>query len=260
MSVFTYKQAGEEFAKARDKTKGKLLADNTRLVAREGYFAIVYHKTEIVKIYPNDTYELNSGGWHTYSTKERLNTFSPVNLHADKGLWYFNGNIYEDGIRVDAKGKPVSKVKKASDVEAKKRALDKAIKGYITRFCDHLKEEGVDDPGPGDCWLCGLLSGMGQTDHLITHMEDDYFVPRLLLEAVSEHCTGISWQSATTDAEKNKRIGYRWMSIKREGGGHWALVALRRFFTRRKPELMKHFDPEQFEKNRKAHLKEQEEA
>ena len=261
MSVFTYKQASEEFAKARDKAKGKLLADNTRLVARAGYFAIVYHKTEIVKIYPNDTYELNSGGWHTYSTKERLNAFSPVNLWANKGLWYFNNNVFQDGVKVDSKGKPIDKVESVESIEGKKNALDKAVSSYIKRFCEHLKKHGLKDPDAGDCWLCGLLNKAGDytnVGHLISHMEEDYFVSRLLFEAVSEHVRGRSWQSALPDNEAKEVIRYRWyiMKTNEHYRSREASVALRRYFTNRKSELMKVFDPEAFAKMRKERLAE----
>lgn len=259
--VLSYAQADAEFAKARDKDRGKLLDHNTRLVKRAGYYAVVFHVTEIVRIFPKDVYELNSGGWHTMTTKERLNRFAPVSLYADKGLWYFDSNVFEDGVKVDAKGKPLGKVRSVKSIESKKNALDKAVSAYIKRFCEHLKKHGLKDPDAGDCWLCGLLNKEGDytnVDHLISHMEEDYFVPRLLFEAVAEHVRGRSWQGARPDDEAKRVISNRWYIMKTDERYRFreASAALRRYFMNRKSELMKVFDPESFAKKRKERLAE----
>lgn len=55
----------------------KLLMRNTRLYhfRNNDSYIIVYHDTPIIHIFPDGRYLLNTGGWRTASTKERLNTF-----------------------------------------------------------------------------------------------------------------------------------------------------------------------------------------
>lgn len=255
--ALTHQQAIERFAKARDKGRGALLAANTRLVQRDGYYGVILHKTEIVKIYPSGRYVLNSGGYRTKTTKARINDFSPARVGAVKGLWYVNGFVFEDGMTIDDKGKPVGELKDAKSIEASKAALDREVRAYIKRFAEDAKANGLKDPGPGDCFLCGLLSspnvGEARVDHLISHMEEDYFVPRLLLEAVAERVTGTSWQGSMNDAEKHKRIGFNWQYLKQYNGD--IRRELRGYFSRRKHLLLEVFDPVQFKANRAEHLK-----
>lgn len=258
--VLTYAKAEALHAKARNKGRGKVLDHNTWLVKRDGYYAVVLHKTAIVKIYPKDVYELNSGGWHTMTTKERINRFSPICLFANKGLWYFDGYVFEDGIKVDKNGKPIGKVVSLDDIEAKKNGLDKAVSAFIKCFCDDLKKNGMKDPSAGDCWLCGMLSKAGDytnVDHLISHMEEDYFVPRLLFEAVSEHVRGRSWQGAMPDGKAEQCIATRWhiMKIDVRYRSREASAALRRYFMNRKSELLKVFNAKAFAKKRKERAK-----
>lgn len=75
--AMTHKHAEDLFSQ-RDKWKDfKVLAGNTRLYynAYGNIYFIVYHDTTIIQIYPDGSYRLNSGGWQTHSTKERLNTY-----------------------------------------------------------------------------------------------------------------------------------------------------------------------------------------
>ncbi len=74
--------------KIGNNTYAEILYDNT--------VAIKLHNTYVVKINPNGTYTLNSGGWQTVTTKDRINQYSPVRVYQRDFTWYvkINGKEY----------------------------------------------------------------------------------------------------------------------------------------------------------------------
>ena len=82
---------------ARDKSKGKPIARNTRLWEKKhktshggcGY-EIRLHGNLIMDIYPNFVV-LYDGGWRTVTTKSRLNQFSPAYVYQRDFVWYIGG-------------------------------------------------------------------------------------------------------------------------------------------------------------------------
>jgi hypothetical protein len=65
---------------------------NTYAYRVEGGLDIVYHRTTVVSLTPNGEIMLNSGGWHTSTTKERLNWFLPASsrcrVYQKNWEWY----------------------------------------------------------------------------------------------------------------------------------------------------------------------------
>jgi hypothetical protein len=45
------------------------------------------HNTVVVEIHRNGRYTLNSGGWRTVTTKDRLNKYSPASVWQTRGRW-----------------------------------------------------------------------------------------------------------------------------------------------------------------------------
>lgn len=76
----------------------------TRKVGNNTYAEIEYdnsvsirlHGTSVVRFYPNGLVKLATGGWHTHTTKDRINKYSPVKVHQRKFEWYItlNGKEY----------------------------------------------------------------------------------------------------------------------------------------------------------------------
>lgn len=97
------------------------VAPNTYLVERPTYdgdgalvrsVAVLFHQTDIVRFYADGVVRLSSGGWQTYTTKDRLNTFCPWSIFQDKRVWYIAlpGNPrtpFVDGMYINAEGKVV---------------------------------------------------------------------------------------------------------------------------------------------------------
>lgn len=60
----------------------KKLDNNTYAHRKEdGSIGIRLHNTDVVTFYPNGDFKLNSGGWHTMTTKDRINNFVPNGYH-----------------------------------------------------------------------------------------------------------------------------------------------------------------------------------
>jgi hypothetical protein len=51
---------------------------------------------------PNNTISIDSCGWFTNTTKERLNGLPGVSIKQKKGIWYLNGKEW-DGKLIDLK-------------------------------------------------------------------------------------------------------------------------------------------------------------
>lgn len=70
-------------------------------ILHDGSVGIMLHSTYVVKIHPDNSATLNTGGWYSSTTKDRINKYSPVRVYQRKGQWYLeNGEEYEDGVIV----------------------------------------------------------------------------------------------------------------------------------------------------------------
>lgn len=66
--------------------------------------AIELHGTKVVVIHPDDSVTLNSGGWRTSTTKDRINKYSPVSVYQKNYEWFLrDGTPFEDGMIVSDK-------------------------------------------------------------------------------------------------------------------------------------------------------------
>jgi hypothetical protein len=82
----TFTEAADLMSRARNPYKR--LGNNTWLeYAGAGSYQIRYHSTSIVKIHPDGTYTLDTGGWNTTTTKERINGYSPARVFSEHGTW-----------------------------------------------------------------------------------------------------------------------------------------------------------------------------
>jgi hypothetical protein len=86
----------------KTKKNSRKVGNNTYAeILPDGSVGIMLHSTYVVKIHPDKSATLNSGGWHTPTTKDRINQYSPVRVYQRKGQWYLeSGDEYEDGVVV----------------------------------------------------------------------------------------------------------------------------------------------------------------
>ena len=99
-------------SEARDALKGRpsrTICNNTSLVdlGREG-IGLRLHGTHVVILRLDDSLVLNSGGWQTVTTKDRINRVIRAhgwNLYADRRVWYVENRDgrrfeFEDGFTI----------------------------------------------------------------------------------------------------------------------------------------------------------------
>ena len=152
------------------------------------------HGTNIACLFENGDISLNAGGYRTHTTKERINKVlpRPWSVYQSAGVWYLRNYendieyIFEDGITIRPDG---SVINAGVDTRREDRKLLARIKKYSTLYVDELLAGKIPQPGTGDCWGCLFVSEDNDnplgTDHLLSHLEEDYFVPSLLVKAVN---------------------------------------------------------------------------
>src|SRR3990167_4512368 len=145
----------------RTKDKKKL-ANNTYAIRAVDHIAVRLHNTDVVKHYQNGDTVLDSGGWRTATTKDRINSFSSARIYQENSLWYVAGakKLFADGMRITAGGKVTgaSAVKPKTFIKEKK-SIAKFPGDYMTAL---LKRE-IPAPSNGDCWYCLMRTEGGET-------------------------------------------------------------------------------------------------
>lgn len=185
-----YAKALHALQSARSKDAGKKIDHNTRIFARADHLAVRLHNTDIIKFYPDGAVTLNTGGWKTVTTKDRINEFSGIRVWSDKGTWFagMNGKSvpFADGMTfrpdgtIEGAGEPDT-----ADVERKQK---KAVKAYAAAFVDAVFAGNVPAPSTGDCWHCCMRDAEGKEwgggTHVESHIEENYYVPSLAVNAL----------------------------------------------------------------------------
>ena len=188
----TYEIANERLGK-RDRRK---VANNTYLERRDdSTIALRLHATDVVTFRPG-TITLDSGGWRTVTTKDRLNYALPV--WAKAGTWYVGSDydrsaayVYADGVTFTEAGELVGE--EAADPSAEAAALKREISKFA-KLCADTLADGMNAPSGGDCWFCSMVTAggvplgdtSGDHDHLREHMAEGYVVPSMIVNAVVE--------------------------------------------------------------------------
>jgi hypothetical protein len=192
-----YGELDELMARAR---KGRRkLANNTYLEEREhGALAIRLHATDVLIYRPNGTVELNSGGWRTITTKDRLCRFLPGAWHVFQvgGAWYLSDGScqwgYEDGMVIHDDG-TVTGWLREEQLDGKQK-LRQQVRDYAKAFIAAFDEGEVPVPSRGDCLFCLFEIGIGRgqrpefdEEHLLEHLRESYFVPSLLAKVIRDN-------------------------------------------------------------------------
>lgn len=123
---------------------------NTRLVRiDDDTIGVLYHHTVIVYYHRSGLMMLNTNGWHTISTKQRLNHFAPVYVYQRDYDWYFgNNNDYEDGLIINRFGQQVAQAYIHQMHESK-------IEGLSSTFFEHVLNSTDTTPmiDNGNGWI-----------------------------------------------------------------------------------------------------------
>jgi hypothetical protein len=183
----------------------KRLANNTfEVIYPSGIKVIRYHHTDIITFNKDKSITLNSGGWKTLTTKERINAYSPIRIYQENKVWYVSGNLSDKGVSHTFKDGvtvyPNGRVKGAGPDPKKLLALNKSILKYVNGYIEALINREIPKPSGGDCWGCYMRdekTGKGITgnDHLLVHMKEKYYVPSLVMNAIEVFPVSIAAKS-----------------------------------------------------------------
>lgn len=170
-------------------TSSKRVDNNTMEIHyANGNTAYRLHDTDVVTKLPNGDIVLNSGGWKTNTTKDRINTYANgIYISQVKGIWYVKGYQFKDGMVVHPDGS-ITGAAKPND-----KKIDKA-KRDIDKFVALITENNLPQPSSGDCWYCLMKTQDGENlgdafddnSHLQSHLKEKYLHGSLLVNAMKE--------------------------------------------------------------------------
>jgi hypothetical protein len=171
---------------------------------------------DIMFYHPDGRIILDDCTWRTVTTKQRFNEYLPSPWHVwqQRSIWFIAhgwwGNddqkkwVYDSPLTVWPKEARVEGA--MSDEQYQEmRKLDRKIGRYARAFVNALFKGNVPAPSAGDCWYCsmrhsddnlplgesmdtlhpdGTLTRERAPHHLLSHMEEKYYVPSLLTRAI----------------------------------------------------------------------------
>lgn len=163
---------------------------------KNGDRVIRYHDTDILTFRAEGGIVLNTGGFNTNTTRDRMNEYLAaagirVTIFTDHSLPYlYNGNgfcwsdkknafLLADGMVIDYKGKVIGALSNRAAVEAANRSLKKRISKFVKQI-----DEGPLRPGPADCLDC--QHEIEDHTHLWSHISEGYLPGRLIYNAMEE--------------------------------------------------------------------------
>lgn len=195
----------------------KRIANNTWAERRDDEtIAIRLHQTDIITLNLDGRVTLDSGGWHTVTTKERLNRFAPlVRVYSEKAVWYVRLNgadiPYVDGFTYHETTGHIYTSAEAfieAEIDAiSSAAIKRDVKDYLDGFGPEQAAQVIEalttGETSGDCWFCLLETedgkpwgdSTGDHEHLRSHIEERYYVPTMVARAYKERGYR-NWQAA----------------------------------------------------------------
>jgi hypothetical protein len=172
------------------------VANNTWLERRGDDIAVRLHATDIVTYRADGAISLNTGGWFTVTTKARMCEFTPFVVGSNRGEWYVVAQRnfaepvpYRDGMtwHPDRGWSGVPSPDEVAADRAERKALDAKIKAFVAGITPeriiHAWENTL-----GDCFICRAMST--EPDHLLSHVEEDYFHASLVHLMLHERRVG----------------------------------------------------------------------
>ena len=190
----------------------RIIDNNTfRYERPDGTQVVRLHHTDIVETLPDGRIKLNSGGWKTNTTKDRMNDHAKgYSIYSKKGTWYVRR--YEDSAEVpytDGMLLPDALSGRALAKAEKEAARAIKLKADIKKFVAKTLPTGkpIAPPNNGDCWECLMfdrvepvgpakyLGGASEqpskprtnAGHLLSHVNEGYMHGSLVVNAMRDN-------------------------------------------------------------------------
>lgn len=185
--------------------KPKIIDRNTfRYRTEDGAEVVRLHLTDIVVKKDGKT-TLNSGGWKTSTTKDRINSYGGCRVISDKGQWIVQKDgesaPFYDGITLPDVFKPKALAKARAGAMADLK-LKADIKKFVTKTI--VTGKPIPTPSEGDCWDCLMFdreepveeyanaprgaaankpAKQRNSHHLLEHIKEGYMHGSLIVNA-----------------------------------------------------------------------------
>jgi hypothetical protein len=213
-------QVADEKLQGRNKLSRKI-GNNTYLIRdlgpNEDQIHLKLHDTNVVTFFSDGRVVLNTGGWFTPTTKERINgVLSGYVIRQERGVWYLSKRtdgpeywkdlgVFADGLTINADGTIAGML--PLDNAKEKNKLRRRVAMFAKHYIQAFQAGKVPAPSNGDCFYCAMRTvSEGKTlgeafsdkDHLISHLDENYFVPSLLHRAFETmpHSIAMGWALA----------------------------------------------------------------
>ena len=189
---------------------------------------ITYHATDILTI-NREGVCVTVDGWTTPTTKLRVNNYLPAGwrisqVHGQWEVWNTTDRKeykFIEGMFFPWSGKP-SPLSPFDDRESAK--LKRRINQYAKDYINAFYSGEVERPGAGDCLYCQMQTEQGQSlgdaikdkDHLLSHIEEKYYVPSLLYNAAKDSQSHMSIISRSVIGE--------WLNGNLKDDGYYRVV------------------------------------
>lgn len=164
----------------------------------EDRIGIRLHDTHVVIYHRDGSVELDTGGWFTVTTKDRINAWAPCRVWSERGEWRvdYHGTeyVYADHMRLHPDG-TVTGVPTERAL-ARQRARRQTTMREIKAFVDSITPEQIvyawEHPD-GDCFYCRPTTDGGFVDDghdanstcVRVHVRQRYFHAHLALRALT---------------------------------------------------------------------------
>ena len=126
--ILTAEKLREYIAGGRNKQARAIANNTTARILDDGRVAIRLHQTDIITFETGGNITLNSGGWLSVTTKERLNRYTQAGITQRAGVWYMaDGSLFYDGITITPEGAPI-KPRQTEKYEKKLKAIKKPVR------------------------------------------------------------------------------------------------------------------------------------
>lgn len=196
----TFLQLGSDPLELVTDKRGKVrdslrLENNTTAFRRPDGIAVQLHDTDVVTFRNDGTVVLNSGGWDTLTTRDRMNRYAPgarVYRHEGKTRVAVGGRSFFliDGFRYRPDTGEVltdpailQELEGRADLlKAAKKAARKWVRSMNAEEARELGDKLAESDFAGDCFYCRGIAG-GSSEHVALHLHERYYVPSLFLNA-----------------------------------------------------------------------------
>ena len=190
----------QSLANIQNVVESRIVANNTfQYTTQEGDTVYRLHNTDIITYHADgERITLNTGGWKTPTTKDRMNKYLPAGHHIwqEEGIWYLHTPEWTIVFPQKELTWNLAQKEPPANAMTRKSALrlKKLVNAYMVKVRGLVKANKLPKPSPGDCFICQCEPGLSfrspdadplkDNGHIISHLEEKYVHGHLIYNAL----------------------------------------------------------------------------